>query len=87
MTDTVTATLPEEGITPAELLEYIGHHIRAHRVHMGLSQQDLGARVGRTLNTVSHWENGMNWISVPDLFNVAAVFGQPLSAFLPRGAL
>lgn len=81
----MTATVEDTVTAAEELLEYVGHHIRAYRTRWGWSQQDLANMIGRGLATVNGWECGKRFPSLPDLLAVVSVFGVPITAFLPRG--
>jgi len=50
-----------------------GHpnQIRRYRIAAGLSQTELGARIGRTRSVVSAWERGRYLPSVSNLFLLA----------------
>ncbi len=39
--------------------QWDGHHIRALRSHLGLTQQELADRLGTRQQTISEWEKGM----------------------------
>ena len=47
------------------------NQIRSYRIAAGLSQRDLGARIGRTRSVVSAWERGRYLPSVTNLFLLA----------------
>lgn len=47
------------------------NQIRRYRVAAGLSQTELGARIGRTRSVVSAWERGRYLPSVSNLFLLA----------------
>ena len=47
------------------------NQIRHYRVAAGLSQTELGARIGRTRSVVSAWERGRYLPSVSNLFLLA----------------
>jgi DNA-binding transcriptional regulator YiaG len=39
--------------------QWTGHHIRALRSHMGLTQRELAETLGTRQQTISEWEKGM----------------------------
>ena len=45
----------------------IAEYIKSFRTFRGISQQELGARLGRTANVISNWEKGKN---DPDLDSI-----------------
>jgi transcriptional regulator with XRE-family HTH domain len=47
------------------------NEIRRYRIAAGLSQDDLGARIGRTRSVVSAWERGRILPSLSNLFLLA----------------
>ena len=47
------------------------NQIRNYRIAAGLSQVELGARIGRTRSVVSAWERGRYLPSVTNLFLLA----------------
>ena len=57
----------------------LGERIGAHRKRMGISQEELGHRMGVSRQAVSKWETGR---AVPDMENLLALarlFGVPVS--------
>ena len=47
------------------------NQIRTYRIAAGLSQRELGVRIGRTRSVVSSWERGRYLPSVTNLFILA----------------
>lgn len=62
--------------------EEIGRKVRQAREAHGLSQEELGNRLGYTGPTVSGWETNRRHISLDDLYRVARELNRPLSHFL-----
>lgn len=62
--------------------EEIGRKVRQAREAHGLSQEELGNRLGYTGPTVSGWETNRRHISLDDLYRVARELNRPLSYFL-----
>lgn len=52
----------------------LGTHIQEHRSRLGLSQDDLAARVYVSRQTVSNWERGKTYPDVQSLLILSAVF-------------
>lgn len=48
----------------------VNENIRNFRKFRGLSQKELGSRVGKSTNVVSNWENGLH---SPDLDTIAEI--------------
>jgi transcriptional regulator with XRE-family HTH domain len=67
------------GDNPVDVL--VGHNIRIHRLDHGLSQTELGNRIGVTFQQVQKYENGVNRIGSGRLFKIAEVLGVPVSSF------
>lgn len=60
----------------------VGARIRAARTHAGLTQLELGNRVGRDHRTVHRWEYGARVPSLDDLLLLADALGvQPQEFF------
>lgn len=60
----------------------IGKRIRAAREEVGLSQEQLGAKVGYSAMGISHLENGDRQIKIDDLGKIAQVLGVGTAYFL-----
>lgn len=65
----------------------IGQKVRLAREEAGLSQEELGNRLGCSGVTISSWETGKRRISLEDLHSVARVLGKPFAFFFPDGSL
>lgn len=57
----------------------IGARIRAERERIGLTQEQLGTRVGREYRTIHRWEYGARTPNLDDLLLLAAAFEIPLA--------
>ena len=57
----------------------IGDRIRAARLHAGLTQMQLGERVGRDHRTVHRWEYATADPSLTDLLLLADALDTPLA--------
>lgn len=66
------------GGNPVDML--VGRNIRIHRLERGLSQTDLGNRIGVTFQQVQKYENGVNRVGSGRLFKIAEVLGVPVSS-------
>lgn len=60
----------------------LGGRIRRYRELAGLSQADLGDKLGVSYQQIQKYERGANRMSVDSLVKVARFLGQPLSAFV-----
>jgi transcriptional regulator with XRE-family HTH domain len=59
----------------------VGRRLREARLLAGISQSQLGARIGVTFQAVQKYETGENRLSASRLLAVAASLRQPLSFF------
>lgn len=57
----------------------IGDRIRTTRRHAGLSQVQLGERVGRDHKTIHRWETAATEPTLTDLLLLADALGVPLA--------
>lgn len=64
------------------LTERVGRQIRRARESLGLTQEQLGQRIGYAKSTISKWEKADNPIPLEDLKKIAEVTGRPLSYFI-----
>ena|ERR1051325_2384816 len=62
--------------TPVDAM--VGQNIRLHRERCGLTQTDLGRRVGVTKQQIQKYELGVNRLSPDRLNQIALVLGVPL---------
>jgi len=62
--------------------EHIGQRVRIRRMHLGLSQEALGKRLGLTFQQVQKYEKGINRIAASRLFALADVLGCPFGFFI-----
>ena len=58
----------------------IGESIRAHRLILGMSQSDLGRRLGVSFQQIQKYEKGMNWVGAGRLPQIAKIFDIPIGA-------
>jgi transcriptional regulator with XRE-family HTH domain len=59
----------------------IGRNVRMLREDRGISQTELGRKIGVTFQQVQKYENGKNRIGSGRLFKIASVLGVPITAF------
>ena len=59
----------------------VGRNIRIHRIDKGLTQTDLGKRIGVTFQQVQKYEQGTNRVGGGRLYKIAGVLRLPISAF------
>ena len=62
----------------------VGRRIRAQRMVLGLSQTELGKKLGVTFQQVQKYENGTNRVSASRLHQIAHVLAVPTTFFFPE---
>ncbi|MGP1276356.1 MAG: helix-turn-helix domain-containing protein [Caulobacterales bacterium] len=60
---------------------HVGHRVRLKRQSMGLSQQELGERLGITFQQLQKYERGANRISAGKLFELSQALGVNVAWF------
>ncbi len=64
---------------PVEI--HVGARIRRRRVLLGLSQEQVGHAIGLTFQQLQKYEKGTNRVSSSRLYQLAKLFGVPISFF------
>jgi transcriptional regulator with XRE-family HTH domain len=72
-------TVGEFGPRPVDV--HVGGRVRACRTLIGMSQTELGKRVGLTFQQIQNYEKGMHRISASRLWQFSLILGQPISWF------
>ncbi len=72
-------TVGESGPRPVDV--HVGGRVRARRTLIGMSQKELGKRVGLTFQQIQKYEKGMNRIGASRLWHFSLILGQPISWF------
>ena len=79
------ATAPARSAQPGRQAEevdrHIGRRIRHRRQLLGLSQQELGARMGVTYQQVFKYETGQKRVAAAQLYALAAVLAVEIGYF------
>ena len=60
---------------------HVGRRVRARRTQLGLSQTELGLRLGLSFQQIQKYENGGNRISAGTLGRIAAALDAPVGFF------
>ncbi|HEY0835305.1 MAG TPA: helix-turn-helix domain-containing protein, partial [Azospirillum sp.] len=60
---------------------HIGSRVRIRRTLLGLSQTELGARLGLTFRQIQKYEGGANGIGAARLWQLAGILGVPVGFF------
>lgn len=61
----------------------MGEQIRAMRQIRGLTQKELGQKLGLSFQSVAQWENGLRRPKIETLKRIADALEMPVGAFLP----
>lgn len=73
------ARMPDGAPNPVDL--FVGNRLRQARTLRGLTQEQLGARVGIAFQQVQKYERGSNRISAGRLYEMAQALGVPVTYF------
>jgi len=60
---------------------HVGSRVRLRRVLIGMSQTELGNRLGLTFQQVQKYEKGLNRIGASRLYEISHVLGVPVTYF------
>ena len=63
----------------------VGLNIRVHRLAVGLTQEELGARLGVTFQQIQKYEKGTNRVGSGRLYQIAEIFEVPVKSFFAGG--
>jgi len=66
---------------PTLIDAHVGSRIRARRGLLGMSQKDLGAKVGLTFQQIQKYERGANRIGSGRLYEFSKILGVPIAYF------
>jgi len=66
-----------------ELHKEIGRRIREFRMESGMSQEELGQRIGLCRLSIIAYEGGTTRVSIPTLYMLADVFDKTIFDLLP----
>jgi transcriptional regulator with XRE-family HTH domain len=61
----------------------VGRRVRTQRLTKGMSQTELGTKIGVTFQQVQKYENGVNRIGAGRLSRIAEVLEVPVTFFFP----
>src|SRR5215472_10397898 len=64
----------------------VGRRVRTQRLTKGMSQTELGTKIGVTFQQVQKYENGVNRIGAGRLSRIAEVLEVPVTYFFPDDA-
>ena len=69
---------------PHPIDAHLGERIRARRVHLDMSQEELGDKSGVSKQQIQKYETGVNRVTVSRLFDIAGGLGVNLNYFVDR---
>jgi len=69
----------KDGPSPIDC--HVGLRIRARRIVLGLSQSELGSKVGLTFQQIQKYERGANRIGAGRLFEFSHILDVPIAYF------
>ena len=69
----------------SEIDEYIGSRIRAYRLSLRLTQEQLAKALSVSFQQVQNYEKGANGISAVRLFDICKILNVPLASMFPPG--
>ncbi len=72
-------TVGESGPRPVDA--HVGGRVRDRRTLIGMSQTELGKRVGLGFQQIQKYEKGMNRIGAGRLWRFSLILGRPISWF------
>ena len=79
--------MKKKGRRPNSADIQVGESIRAHRLIVGMSQGDLGRRLGVSFQQIQKYEKGMNRVGAGRLPQIAKIFGIPVGALFDANAV
>jgi transcriptional regulator with XRE-family HTH domain len=70
--------------SPSAVDKYIGKRMRAQRQALGISQEQLGQKLGVSFQQIQKYESGRNRVSAARLFDLCRALKTPLSSMFER---
>jgi transcriptional regulator with XRE-family HTH domain len=71
---------------PHPIDRHVGSRVRLRRTVVGMSQEQLGHKLGVTFQQVQKYEKGSNRVSASRLWQIARILGVPVSFFFEQVA-
>jgi transcriptional regulator with XRE-family HTH domain len=75
--------MPKHALDPVD--EVVGRNVCLHRTKKGLSQTELGDKLGVTFEQIQQYEKGYDRIESGCLLRIAMTMGVPMTAFFEGG--
>lgn len=67
--------------SPHPIDQHVGGRVRQQRMFVGMSQEQLGERLGLTFQQIQKYEKGTNRVSASRLWEMSKIFDVPVSFF------
>src|SRR6266849_8117471 len=71
--------MPKDGVQPTD--KYVGARVRMRRMMLGMSQTNLGEKLGLTFQQVQKYEKGTNRIGASRLQHISQILKVPVAFF------
>jgi transcriptional regulator with XRE-family HTH domain len=71
-------------VYPDSIVALLGEVLRARRIAIGISQEDLADRSGLHRTYISDLERGVRNVTVKNIFRLAKALGVPASALIQQ---
>lgn len=71
----------QRGRRRSDIDAHVGRRVKMRRMELGLSQQNLGTRLGVSFQQIQKYERGTNRIGAGRLFEIAQVLGVGIDYF------
>ncbi|WP_290494464.1 helix-turn-helix domain-containing protein [Hyphomonas sp. UBA4494] len=81
----MTRTIAKTSRAPSDIDRLVGEEIRKIRQDRNMTLAETGQMLGISHQQLQKYETGTNRLSAGMLWNVAELFGLPISAFFPDG--
>jgi len=67
--------------SPHPIDKFVGGRVRQQRMFVGMSQEQLGSKLGLTFQQIQKYENGANRVSASRLWEMSKIFEVPICFF------
>jgi transcriptional regulator with XRE-family HTH domain len=74
------------GLEEQKTAKHLGRALAAARANAKLTQEQVAERLGVYVETVSRFERGANWPTIPRLMELAELYRIPVSTLLSRAS-
>jgi len=67
--------------SPHPIDQFVGGRVRQQRMFVGMSQEQLGEKLGLTFQQIQKYEKGANRVSASRLWEMSKIFDVPICSF------